>query len=162
LHVFNKLVQRLSTVLVVLAGIVLVAMVVLVNANIIGRATWGSILGTVELIGMLGGVCIAFAIGYTEYHRSHVVIPVLLGLFRPRAQAILKAVALPVAIIGALLIAVPSTLYLVTRVLVFHSLTKTLMWPVAPFLIVWIIGLLLLCVMLVAHFIEAIESVVKK
>jgi len=37
-----------------------------------------------------------------------------------------------------------------------------LMWPVAPFLIVWIIGLLLLCVMLVAHFIEAIESVVKK
>ena len=159
---FGKIVQRLSLVLVVLGGVCLMVMVVIVNGNIIGRATWGSILGAVELTGMMGGMCIAFAIGYTEYHRSHVEIPVLLSLFKPRVQEIIRAIDLPIAIIAALLIAVPSTMYLVTRVLVFHSLTKILFWPIAPFLIVWIIGLLFLCVMLVAHFIEAIRSVVKK
>ncbi len=162
MRVFERIVQRLGGVLVTVAGLCLLAMVVVVDANVIGRATWGSILGTFELTGLIACLCIAFAIGYTEIRRAHVVIPVLVGLFRPRVQAILGAIAPAIAIIAALLIAVPSILYLIKRVLPFYNVTQTLGVPIAPFLIWWIIGLLILSIILLAHFIEAIQSVVKK
>lgn len=162
MRVFERILSRLGGVLVTIAGVFLLAMVVVMDTNIIGRATWGSILGTFELTGLLACLCIAFAIGYTEIHRAHVVIPVLVGLFRPRVQKIFGAFAPAIAIIAALLIAVPSTLYLIKRVLPFHNVTQTMGIPIAPFLIWWIIGLLILSIILLAHLIEAIQSVAKK
>ncbi len=65
-------VGRLSQVMFWIAGLALVAMMALTGADVILRAFRSPILGTYELVGLLGAVAVGFAIPQTTLQKGHV------------------------------------------------------------------------------------------
>ncbi len=72
--------------LVFCGGVFLIGMTVLTGANIFSRIFWEPIRGTFELMGYFGAVVTAAALGYTQKHRGHIAVNVLIQRFSPRAQ----------------------------------------------------------------------------
>lgn len=86
----NRLLQQISRylnrTLAVLGGAVLLGMVGLTCANIVARTLWGPVPGTFELMGYMGAVCAAFALGYTQTFRGHIAVDVMINRFSPRVR----------------------------------------------------------------------------
>jgi TRAP-type C4-dicarboxylate transport system permease small subunit len=92
MQVLNKINLYLNRLLVACGGVCLVAMVVLTCANIAGRAVWLPLRGTFELMGFMGAVVAAFALGYTHMHRGHIAVSVLVNTFAQRTQRALATI----------------------------------------------------------------------
>ena len=73
-----------------LAGISMILMVVLVVANTLLRSFHVPIQGTSEIVGWLGAVTIAFALGYTQLEKGHVFIDMLVEKFPKALQKIIE------------------------------------------------------------------------
>ncbi len=71
----------LNRVLAVVGGGVLLCMVALACANIGSRLLGAPVPGTFELMGYLGAVSVAFALGYTQSFRGHIAVDVLINRF---------------------------------------------------------------------------------
>ncbi len=87
-----KLTLHINRVLILTAGIFLVAMVVLTCANIFLRMVWIPVRGTFELMGFFGAVVTSFALGYTQLHRGHIAVDILVRKFPRGISKILTAV----------------------------------------------------------------------
>ena len=66
----DKISQILNQALMWIAGVFLVAMVVLTCANVFLRVVWMPVRGTFEIMGFLGAIVTAFALGYTQIKRG--------------------------------------------------------------------------------------------
>ena len=86
----DKISRFLNEVLIWIAGFFLVTMVLLTCANIFLRLVWTPIRGTFELIGFFGAIVTAFALGYTQIHRGHIGIDLLVNEFSAITQKILS------------------------------------------------------------------------
>lgn len=75
-----------------IAGIALTGSMFLTVADVFLRAFKSPIVGTYELVGLLGAVVIGFAIPQTSRVNGHVVMDFLTGKLPPLAQRILHAV----------------------------------------------------------------------
>lgn len=69
-----------------LAGITLIIMFLITFAEVTMRAIWRSIPGTYELISLLGGIVIGFAIPYTSQMNGHVIVDILLNRLPKNTQ----------------------------------------------------------------------------
>ncbi|MEF2146464.1 MAG: TRAP transporter small permease [Desulfovibrionaceae bacterium] len=70
--------RAVSNFLAVLAGVVLVGMMLLACTNMVLRATpYGSVKGTVELVGFCGAVLTAFALAYSQRMKGHTFVGIL-------------------------------------------------------------------------------------
>jgi TRAP-type C4-dicarboxylate transport system permease small subunit len=78
--------------LVWIAGVVLVAMIVLTCGNIFLRIVWTPIKGTFELMEFFGAIVAAFALGYTQMKRGHTGIDIVVSLFSARMQRVLNGI----------------------------------------------------------------------
>lgn len=67
----------LANALAVLAGIFLVATMLLACANMVLRAAHTPIQGTVELVGFFGAVLTAFSLGFAQRKRGHIFVGLL-------------------------------------------------------------------------------------
>lgn len=81
IDILDKTSALLARVLTALAGIFLVAMVVLACTNMVLRAVWVPVQGTFELMGYLGAVVAAFSLAFAQRQRSHVAVGILLARF---------------------------------------------------------------------------------
>ena len=81
--------KLLNGLLIWIAGIVLAVMILLTCANIFLRIVWTPIKGTFELMGFFGAVVTAFALGYTQIHKGHTGIDIVVNLFSVRARRVL-------------------------------------------------------------------------
>jgi TRAP-type C4-dicarboxylate transport system permease small subunit len=79
--VIEKIILILNRVLIAIGGLFLVGMCLLTCANIVLRFTWIPIRGTFELMGFMGAVVTAFALGYTRIKRGHISVTVLIDTF---------------------------------------------------------------------------------
>ncbi|MGD8250852.1 MAG: TRAP transporter small permease [Desulfobacterales bacterium] len=79
----QRLSRFLNRILAVVGGGVLLSMVALACANIGARLIGAPIAGTFELMGYLGAVCVAFALGYTQSFRGHIAVDVMINRFPP-------------------------------------------------------------------------------
>lgn len=77
----SKINALLNKTLVGACGAALVAMVALTCANIVLRATFLPIRGTFEIMGFLGAVVTAFALGHTQIKKGHISVDVLISTF---------------------------------------------------------------------------------
>ncbi|QJB56630.1 TRAP transporter small permease [Pseudodesulfovibrio sp. zrk46] len=77
----DKLSELVAKVLTALAGLFLVAMMVLACANVVLRAVWAPIQGTFELMGFMGAVVAAFSLAFAQRRKSHIAVGILLGRF---------------------------------------------------------------------------------
>lgn len=67
-------------------------MIGLTSANIVLRGIWVPIRGTYELMGLMGAVVTAFALGYTQIKRGHISVNVLINRFPGRIRSLLKMI----------------------------------------------------------------------
>ena len=102
---FEKFVTWLSWVLDQIAGWCLVAMMSLTVADVILRVFRRPILGTYEIVGLMGVIVIAFAMPNTTLQRGHVAVDVVVINLSPSAQAIINLITRILSIILFTLIA---------------------------------------------------------
>ncbi len=74
---FLKAVEKITKFMEVIAGTALTIIVFLTTADVIGRAFGYPILGTYEIVGILGGVVIGFVTPITSWRRGHVFVDFL-------------------------------------------------------------------------------------
>ncbi len=104
LHALEKNVRAVNVAFAWLAGISLLLMVALVVANTILRAVLVPIQGASEIVGWLGAVTVAFALGYTQLEKGHVVVDLLVQKFpRGLQRAIEMLVELTSTLFSALI-----------------------------------------------------------
>ena len=72
-----KITQGLNRILTFLAGLILIAMVLLTCANIVFRMFW---------------VLTAFALAHTQIKKGHIAVDVLVNVFQPKTRWVLAAV----------------------------------------------------------------------
>ena len=82
----------LNKVLMGVAGFFILAMIVMTCANIFLRLTWIPLSGTFELMGYFGAVATAFALGFTQIHRGHVAVDIVVHRFSKKTRRALNGV----------------------------------------------------------------------
>ncbi len=88
----NKFALTLNRILIAIGCGVLVLMIFLTCANIFLRTVWVPIQGTYELMGYFGAVLTAFALGYTQIHRGHISVDLLVLGFSPKTRKTLEGI----------------------------------------------------------------------
>ena len=88
----EKISKFLNQALICIGGFFLVAMILLTCANIFLRLVWTPVRGTFELMGFFSAIVAAFALGYTQIHRGHIGIDLLVNGFSATAQKILSGI----------------------------------------------------------------------
>ncbi|MGL1862882.1 MAG: TRAP transporter small permease [Pseudodesulfovibrio sp.] len=81
IDILDTISGHIAKALTVLAGIFLVAMMLLACANMVLRAVWIPVQGTFELMGFLGAVVAAFSLAFAQRQKSHIAVGILLKKF---------------------------------------------------------------------------------
>ncbi len=87
-----RLSLMLNRLLAAIAGVVLVGMMALACANVGLRFCGYPLKGTFEMMGFLGAIVAAFALGKTQISREHIAVDVLVRLFPPRLRRLAGSV----------------------------------------------------------------------
>lgn len=95
----EKVIERLdravivvNRVLIVIAGFLLVAMMLLACSNVLLRSVWIPVKGTFELVGFFGAIVAAFALGRTQMKREHIAVDVLIVRFPRKVRLLLSGI----------------------------------------------------------------------
>lgn len=88
----DKLSCFLNQIILWIAGVSLIMMILLTCSNIFLRLVWKPISGTFELMGFLGAITTAFALGYTQIKRGHIAIDIVVNSFSRRKQTIVNSI----------------------------------------------------------------------
>lgn len=102
---FEKSVAWLSRILDRIAGWSLAAMMLLTVADVILRIFRRPILGTYEIVGLLGAIVVAFAMPYTTLQRGHVSVEIVVSHLSLSAQSLVNLITRILSIILFVLIA---------------------------------------------------------
>jgi TRAP-type C4-dicarboxylate transport system permease small subunit len=143
-------------VIMVIAGVFLVAMCLLTCANILLRTVWVPVPGTYELMGYFGAVVAALSLGYTQMRRGHVAVDVLINRLPSRRQRFLKGFNGLVCMLFFSLAA----WQLVRKALVLRAsgeVTETLRIIYYPFTLAVALGCVLLAAVLLADLVQALR-----
>ena len=94
MSLFDRINSILNRGLAWVAGISLVAMVLVTVGEMVLRMFGKPMAGTVETIGWLSAVTTAFALGYTQIHQGHVSIDLFTRRLRPLLQVMVSTLVL--------------------------------------------------------------------
>ncbi len=89
----QKIIARINRLFVWISGTALILMMALGFGNVLSRLCWRPIRGTFEIIGFLGAVTIALALGTTQIHKNHVAVDIVTSRYSPgwkKATAIIS------------------------------------------------------------------------
>jgi TRAP-type C4-dicarboxylate transport system permease small subunit len=159
---YSKVSRVIIKVILVIGGIALMVMMVIVVGNSIGRALFRTpIFGTIEIAGLAGVVVVAGAVGFTERERRNIVVDTAANRLKPRARAFTDAFTLFLSL-GAVAFLFWTVFSNALRALTIREVTLTTGVLIAPFKFVWAIGVIILCLFLLQHMIEAVKKGGKK
>jgi TRAP-type C4-dicarboxylate transport system permease small subunit len=88
----DKASRFLNQVLIWIAGVFLLAMILLTCTNIFLRIVWLPVKGTFELMGFFGAIATACALGYTQIKRGHIAVDILVNRFSKKTRNILNGI----------------------------------------------------------------------
>lgn len=89
MHFLDRISRFLNHLLLAVAGVFMVAMVLLTCSDIFFRLVWVPIRGSVELVGYFSAVVTAFALGYTQMRKGHTSVDVVVNLFPMKVKRFL-------------------------------------------------------------------------
>ena len=95
----EKISRFLNEVLIWMAGIFLVTMILLTCSNIFLRLVWTPIRGTFELMEFFGAIVTAFALGYTQIHRGHIGIDIVVNQCSEKTQRIINTISYSICMV---------------------------------------------------------------
>jgi TRAP-type C4-dicarboxylate transport system permease small subunit len=82
----------LNRILMVLGGIAVLGLMVLATGNVVLRVFQVPYRGAYEVVAFLGAVVIAFALGYTQRRKDHIVVDILTEKFPKKVNRLLDGV----------------------------------------------------------------------
>jgi TRAP-type C4-dicarboxylate transport system permease small subunit len=83
----------LNRILMIIGGVAVLCLMSLATGNVVLRFFFNSpYRGAYEVVGFLGAIVIAFALGYTQKRKDHIVVDILTERFPKRINRILDAV----------------------------------------------------------------------
>ena len=138
----------------------LVGVMVLIVASVIFRRAGHVVPGTYELTELMIVVTVAFALGYAALKKSHIVIKIVVARLPQRTQAILEAVMSFISLATWAAVAWAGFIIVSKRWLSENS--ETLSVPFLPFRLIFLFGLILLCLIYLIDIFRALSQVVKK
>lgn len=153
MNVIDDFLHRISKLGGFLSGIFLIAAMLLLMSNIVGRITHTVIPGSYELFEMLMVVPVSFALFYAAKEKYHVVVELIVSLFPPKLAAVSEMAASLLSLAIWALIAWASTTVAYENGI--KEATEILELPYLPFRIVWIFFLLLFCLTCILDFYQA-------
>jgi TRAP-type transport system small permease protein len=89
----EKMVHRLSGWLESLAGIALVAVMILSGADVVGRTFGKPISGAYEIISFAGGIVIGFAVPASVIGKAHVIVDLIVQKLSPNPKFVLHFIS---------------------------------------------------------------------
>lgn len=90
LDILNDFLNKIS---MILGGISLLALMLLATGNVILRIFHMPFRGVYEMVSFLGAVVIAFALGYTQKKKDHIVVTILTEKFPKKLQSAIETFA---------------------------------------------------------------------
>jgi TRAP-type C4-dicarboxylate transport system permease small subunit len=122
----------LNKVLMVLGGIAVLALMTLATGNVVLRVFHLPFRGAYEIVAFLGAIVIAFALGYTQRRKDHIIVEILTERFPKKLQ---KAVDTFAYLVITLFFAIVSWQILVwgMKIYVSHEVSETLKVIYHPF-----------------------------
>ena len=116
-----------------LAGLAVVAVMIIVCINVLGRGIFGMPLkGTVDIVSLLGVLVIGGAISYTQVLKGHIRITLLIEKLPVKARNILTAL---VDLVGVVLFGIVSWQTILFAIGTYENgeLSEVLKLPITPF-----------------------------
>ncbi len=152
----ERMSRILNKILMVIAGLFLVAMVALACANVVCRGFNMPVKGTFELMGLFGAVVAAFALAGTQIQRQHIAVDVLVRSFPKRVRRILDALNY---LIGTafFLLASWQTGLLGTNLWEVHELSETLRIAYFPFVYAVSFGCVVIALVLIIELLKVLS-----
>ncbi|MGD8292110.1 MAG: TRAP transporter small permease subunit [Desulfobacterales bacterium] len=92
MEILEKIIQILNRMFLWVAGLFMVAMILITCANIFLRIVWVPLRGTFELMGFFGAVATAFVLGYTQMKKAHISVDILFNQFSQSTRKVFNAI----------------------------------------------------------------------
>ena len=158
----EKIVNLVTRWLNWMAAAALIAVMVIVCANVIGRSFFETpVKGTVDIVSLLGAIVIAWAIAYTQVVKGHIRVDILVQRLPHRIQYIVDSV---IDLIGLALFALISWQTIIFAKVNFEvgELSEVLKIPITPFASVVAIGCIAITLVLLIDLIKSVSKAVGK
>jgi len=92
MRILQKIVSALNRFFIFVAAVALILMMFLGFGNVLFRTVWKPIEGTYELIGYLGAVTTALALGYAQIRKSHISVDIITSHYSKPWQKITNGI----------------------------------------------------------------------
>ena len=148
MHRFVKIIERITRGCSLISSVFLLAVMLLIVANVVLRFFGRIIPGHYELVSLLIVVSIAFTLSYTAIHKGHIAMGLIISRVSRRKQLIIGAFTTILSIAVWVVITWASILVINEKWL--SEVSNMLMIPFLPFRCVWVLGLSLFCLVLVS------------
>ncbi len=148
----NKFLNKMLT---LTGGALLVAMILLTCANIVSRQVYVPIPGTFELMGYMGAVVTAFALGYTQFTNGHISVDVLVNAYPKPLKRFISIINHGICCIFFFI----ASWYIVQKALTLknaNELSETLKIIYYPFTLAVALGCLILALALFTDFLKVL------
>ena len=162
MSIIEKTIHTIARWLNWVAASAIVAVMLVVCVNVLGRGIFGTPLkGTVDLVSLLGAFVIACAIAYTHVLKGHIRITLFIELL-PRPIRIVLACLMD--FVGMVLFGIISwqSILFAKGTHEIGELSEVLKIPIAPFVIMVSVGCIALTLVLLADLIGLFSKGVKK
>jgi TRAP-type C4-dicarboxylate transport system permease small subunit len=144
-----------------LARLGMVALLVLVVANVVLRYSWKSIQGTYDYVGLITAIAVSLAVAFTAYERGHIEIEILMERLPQRVQSV----------VGTIMFLISTVFFCIASwqcVVVGRSMraanetTMAVYVPLFPFLYILAFGLGLTALAFLIHTVKYAAKAVKR
>ncbi|WP_052703032.1 TRAP transporter small permease [Paenibacillus beijingensis] len=157
LAVLEKISIRLNTALAVVAGASMVLICVLITVNVIIRKFVSPIFGINEMVGWLSAITAGFAIGYTQIHRGHVDMDIVVDKFPPLVRRTIYSATHLISMVFFAFVSYQLVVY-ANNMMKEGTLSETLAVIYYPFIYLLAIGFFGLTL---ALFVDSIKFIIK-
>ncbi len=158
---FERIINLLSKYCDWIAQAATMAMMLLVVANIVGRPLGASIFGTLDYVGFINAVLVAFALAYCAIHKGHIQVEMLAQHFTERTMTIVDIIT-NVLSLGIFAVVTWQCFLLAVDKLVGNEVSITALVPFHYYIFAMTFGIALLCFVILINLIKSVLKVVKR
>jgi TRAP-type C4-dicarboxylate transport system permease small subunit len=147
----------LNKILMVVGGVAVLALMALATINVGLRVFGTPFRGTYEFVGFFGAIVIAFALGYTQKRKGHIVVDILTEKFPKQINRVLDGISYFVTMI---FFAVVSWQIFVWGIKIWRSgeVSETLKIIYYPFIFSVGVGFAIFSLTLIVDFLKNLQS----
>jgi len=88
-----SLTNVLNKILMIMGGVAVLALMVLATGNVVLRIFHFPFRGAYEIVSFLGAIVIAFALGYTQRRKDHIIVEILAERYPKKLQLVVDTFA---------------------------------------------------------------------